>query len=210
MKGTTKRIVLGILGLFLSLALAAALYFYLVFSGNPIERWQAKAAVRKFYEDRYPEEFKVLYWDYDWKRHEFEFVLSPAGKPALEFTATSEATSRSDNYGGARSREYLYTVIDEALGTEFEYLNYRVNVYESYDSPGRMETDLARRLSENEYVLDFTWDTVKIKEAEIDAVLEAVAKRIEGRLDPPVGSLIIRASVYGGTNWYLPDKTVIR
>ena len=210
MKGTTKRIVLGILGLFLSLALAAALYFYLVFSGNPIERWQAKAAVRKFYEDRYPEEFKVLSWDYDWKRHEFEFVLSPAGQPALEFTATLEATSRLDNYGGARSREYFYTVIDEALGTEFEYLNYRVNVYESYDSPGRMETDLARRLSQNEYVLDFMWDTEKIKEAEIDAVLEAVAKRIEGRLDPPVGSLIIRASVYGGTNWYLPDKTVIR
>lgn len=210
MKPTTKRIVLGILGILISLALAAAIYGYFTFSGNPIERWQAKAAVRKFYEDRYPEEFKVLSWDYDWKRHEFEFVLSPAGQPALEFTATLEATSRLDNYGGARSREYFYTVIDEALGTEFEYLNYRVNVYESYDSPGRLETDLDRRLSQNEYVLDFTWDTVKIMEAEIDAVLESVAKRIAGRLDPPVGSLIIRASVYDGTNWYWPEKVVIR
>ena len=210
MKLTTKRIGLGILGIFLSLALAASLYFYIAFSGNPIERWQAKAAVRTFYEDRYSEEFKVLRWDYDWKRHEFEFVLSPAGQPDMEFTATLEETSRIDNYGGARSREYFYTVIDEALGSEFDYLNYRVNVHESYDSPGSMETNLARRLSQNEYVIDFTWDTEKINEPEIDVVLESVAKRIAGRLDRPVDSLIIRASVYDGTNWYLPEKAVIR
>ena len=55
MKKKTKRIIFGIFSLVLLSILAMVLYFYIAFSGNPIERFNQQRALVKVYEISYDE-----------------------------------------------------------------------------------------------------------------------------------------------------------
>ena len=208
MKRPLKRIILSILGILAIQVLAFALYFYIALSGNPIEKWREQRAVLNFYESRYDEDFKVIAADYDYKRNEFEFRLTPKNHSDLEFDSTLDETSRIDQYGAARSKAFLYDILSKAFGSDFDNLEFRVNVYESYDSQGIQETDLYSRLGQNEYVVDISWDAPELEPTKIDASFNEMVHRISDKLVTPVGSLKIRASVYNGKDFYHVDRVL--
>lgn len=111
---------------------------------------------------------------------------------------------RSD-YDYKRSEDFLYATIGKALGSDYDHLAYHVNVYEDLFSPGLLEPDLNKRLSQNEYTIDFSWDAAAIDEENVDQILEEIAQKIAHRLTAPVGSMKLRVSVYDGTNYYFSE-----
>lgn len=205
MKKRSKTIVLGILGLLALIFLSFVLYFYFALSGNPIQQWQERRAIIKFFEGRHDEDFSVVRTDYDYKRSEFEFTLVSKAHPDLEFRTTLNETTRVDKYAERRSEDFLYVTIGEALGSDYEPLAYHVNVHEDYTSPGPLEPDLYKRLSQNDYTIDFSWDASAIDGENVDQILEEMAQKIAHRLTAPVGSMKLRVSVYDGTNYYFSE-----
>jgi len=205
MKKRGKTIVLGILGLLALLLLSFVLYFYFALSGNPIHQWQERREIIKFFENRHDQDFSVVRSDYDYKRSEFEFTLISKAHPDLEFRTTLNETTRFDKYAERRSEDFLYATIGKALGFDYDHLAYHVNVYEDLFSPGLLEPDLNKRLSQNEYTIDFSWDAAAIDEENVDQILEEIAQKIAHRLTAPVGSLKFRVSVYDGTNYYFSE-----
>jgi hypothetical protein len=202
MKINYKRILIKLLfALVVSIA-AFVLYFYVQLSGNPIEGWQEKRDVLKIYEDRYGEDFEVTDTSYDYKRGEFSFTMHPESEPVTSFRTTLDEAGMMDAYGSLRAENYIRNLIVESLGSEYEYLEYTFNVYEHYDSPGIMETDLKTRLGMNNYVVDFSWDVEKIDSDDIDAVFGDMVERISINLTDPVGSILIRVGVYDGKDYY--------
>lgn len=114
-------------------------------------------------------------------------------------------TTRVDKYAERRSEEFLYETIGKALGSDDDPLAYHVNVYEDYFSPGLLEPDLNKRLSQNDYTVDFSWDAAAIDERHVDQILQEIAQKIAHGLTVPVGSLKLRVSVYDGTNYYFSE-----
>lgn len=60
MKKRTMRIIFGIISLVVLAILVMVLYFYIAFSGNPIERFSQQRSIITDYEARYDEDFKVI------------------------------------------------------------------------------------------------------------------------------------------------------
>jgi len=135
MKKRTKRLV-GVIGFLLLTALAFVFYFYMTFSGNIIERFSQQRAIIKAYETSYDEDFKIVSSSYDYKRKEFSFRISSQSQPEIIFTSTLDEADRIDRYAAARCTVYLRKVISEAFGKDFDDLQYRVNIFEEYNSPG--------------------------------------------------------------------------
>jgi len=154
---------------------------------------------------RYIEDFSVVRSDYDYKRSEFEFTLISKAHPDLEFRTTLNETTRVDKYAERQSKDFLYATIGNALGSDYDHLAYRVNVYEDLFSPGLLELDLNKRLSQNDYTIDFSWDAAAIDEGHVDQFLEEIAQKIAHKMTAPVGSLKLRVSVYDGTNYYFSE-----
>ncbi len=208
MKRNWKKILLIVLGVLAAIIISIVLYFYIALSGNPIEKWQERSAVVNLYEDRYNQDFKVERSSYDYKRGEFEFVLYPAEDPDITFRTSLDQTRYTDAYGEARSRRYLSNILSEALGSDFDYLDYHMNVYEEYLAEDAFETDLEKRIGMNSYVVDFSWDVEKIDTDEIDSVFQDITNRIENALDISVGEIKIRIGVYDGTDYYHKDRII--
>lgn len=205
MKKRTKRIIFGTLG-FLSLTvLGFMLYFYIGFSGNPIVGYQQQREVIKIYERMHTEDFVKISSSYDYKRDEFSFNVSSKSQPEIIFTTTLDEANRIDKYAQAQSIKYLNKVINDSLGTDFNHLQYRVNVYEEYDSPGIMEHKTITRLSLNYYVIDISWDTSMLDPLEVESLFADMAHRISEHLDTPVGGLKLRVGVYDGKNYHLGE-----
>ena len=80
-----------------------------------------------------------------------------------------------------------------------------MNVYEDLFSTGLLEPDLNKRLSQNDYTIDFSWDATAIDEGQVDQILEEIAQKIAHKLTTPVGSMKLRVSVYDGTNYYFSE-----
>ena len=171
MKKKTKRIIFGIFCLVLLSILAMVLYFYIAFSGNPIERFNQQRALIKVYEISYDEDFKVISSSYDYKRNEFSYAISSKIHPEIIFTTTLDEAARIDKYAAAHCTDYVYKIVSEALGKDFEDLQYRVNVSEEYDSPGILERDPTTRLSQNQYIVDLSWDPPVVDPLQVDAIL---------------------------------------
>ena len=205
MKKRGKTIVLGILGLLALALLSFVINFYIALSGNPIHQWQERREIIKFFESRHDEDFSVVRSDYDYKRSEFEFTLISNAHPDLEFRTTLNETTRVDKYAELRSEDFLYATIGKALGSDYDHLAYHVNVHEDLFSPGLLESDLNKRLSQNDYTIDFSWDTDAIDEGHADQILEEMAQKIAHRLTVPVGSMKLRVSIYDGTNYYFSE-----
>lgn len=205
MKKRSKQIILGALGLLALLTLSVVLYFYIALSGNPIEGFLEQRQIIRFYEQKYNEDFNLLRSDYDYKRKEFTFSVASENQPEITFSTTLDETTRIDAYAAARCREYLYKVISDALGSDYDHLMYRVNVYEDYNSPGSLEPDLTKRLSQNQYTMDFSWDVTRLEPLQVDSVLKEMAWRISQRLEFSIGALRIRAGVYDGKDYYHAD-----
>jgi hypothetical protein len=178
MKKRGKTIVLGILGLLALVLLSFVLYFYIALSGNPIHQWQERREIIKFFESRYDEDFSVVRADYDYKRSEFEFTLISKAHPDLEFRTTLNETTRVDKYAERRSEDFLYATIGKALGSDYDHLTYHVNVYEDLFSTGLLEPDLNKRLSQNEYTIDFSWDAAAIDEGMWTRFLKKSRKKL--------------------------------
>ncbi|WP_422485406.1 hypothetical protein [Gudongella sp. DL1XJH-153] len=208
MKRNRKKVLLIVLGVITAIILSIVLYFYIALSGNPIEMWQKRSAVVNLFEDRYNQEFKVERSSYDYKRGEFDFVLYPENDPSLTFRSSLDQARYEDAYGEARSRRYIRNIITESLGADFDYLDYRMSVYEEYLAEDAFETDLVRRIQMNSYVIDFSWDVEKIDSDGIDAVFEDIANRIENALDISVGEIKIRIGVYDGVDYYHKDQII--
>jgi len=208
MKKRSKTIVLGILGLLALALLSFVINFYIALSGNPIHQWQERREIIKFFESRYNEDFSVVRTDYGYKRKEFEFTLISKAHPDLEFRTTLNETNRVDKYAERRSEDFLYATIGKALGSDYDHLAYHVNVYEDLFSTGLLEPDLNKRLSQNDYTVDLSWDAAAINEEDVDQILEEIAQKIAHRLTVPVGSLKLRVSVYDGTNYYFSEATL--
>lgn len=202
MKKQSKRILLGTLGLISIVIIAFVLYFYIGFSGNPFVGYQQQRAVIRIYENKYGEDFTKISSSYDYKRDEFSFRLSSKSHPEIIFETTLNEAERIDRYAQSRSIEYLKKVISDSLGNDFDHLQYRVNVYEEYASPGIMEQDPINRLSQNKYVVDFSWDTTLLDSKQVDVTFSKMAQRIADRLDTPVGGLKIRAGVWDSKDYY--------
>ena len=76
MKKRTRRIIFGIISLVVLAILVMVLYFYIAFSGNPIEQFSQQRAIITDYEARYDEDFKIISSSYDYKRNEFTYTIS--------------------------------------------------------------------------------------------------------------------------------------
>jgi len=208
MKKRTKRIIFGTLG-FLSLTiLGFMLYFYIGFSGNPIVGYQQQREIIRIYERMYTEDFVKISSSYDYKRDEYSFNVSSKSHPEIIFTTTLDEANRIDKYAQAQSINYLSRLVSDSLGTDFDQLQYRINVYEKYDSPSRMERDPTTRLRLNYYIVDITWDTATLIPSEVDLILEDMAKRIADHLNTPVGELKIHVGVYDGKNYHSEEMTL--
>ena len=157
MKKRTKRLV-GVIGFLLFTALAFVFYFYMTFSGNIIERFSQQRAIIKAYETRYDEDFEIVSSSYGYKRKEFSFRISSKSEPEIVFTSTLDEADSIDRYAAARSIDYFRKVISESLGNDFDDLQYKVNIFEEYNSPDLLERDMTTRLSQNQYVVDLSWD----------------------------------------------------
>ncbi|NCD09735.1 MAG: hypothetical protein EOL98_09965 [Negativicutes bacterium] len=205
MKKRSKRIIIGVIGFLLLTVLAFAIYFYMAFSGNIIERFSQQRAIIKVYETRYDEDFKIVSSSYGYKRKEFSFRLSSKSKPEIIFTSTLDEADRIDRYAAARSIDYLRKVVSEAFGKDFDDLQYRVNIFEEYNSPDLLERDVTTRLSQNQYVVDLSWDPSVLDTLQIDTIFKDMTQRISGRLDTSIGGLKIRAGVYDGKDYYITE-----
>lgn len=206
MKKRTKRIIFGIIFIVVLLFLAVVLYFYIAFSGNPMERFSQQRAVIRGYEARYGEDFKIIGSSYDYKRTEFSFRISSKSHPEIVFNSTLDDLDRIDRYAEARCIDYLHKIIAEAFGHDFDNLQYRVNIYEDYESPGILERDLMTRLSQNRYVVDLSWDPTVIDPLQVDAIFADMTQRIFERLDTAIGGLKLRVGVWDGKNYYHTEK----
>ena len=204
MKKRTKRLV-GVIGFLLLTALAFVFYFYMAFSGNIIERFSQQRAIIKVYETRYDEDFKIVSSSYGYKRKEFSFRLSSKSKPEIIFTSTLDEADRIDRYAAARSIDYFRKVISETFGKDFDDLQYRVNIFEEYNSPGLLERDVTTRLSQNQYVVDLSWDPPVLDTLQVDTIFNDMTQRISARLDTSIGGLKIRTGVYDGKDYYITE-----
>lgn len=205
MKINYKKFLLIILAAIILLVGAFAAYFHVQLSGNPIDGWKEKRSVLSIYEDRYGEDFKVVDTSYSYKRHEFTFTMHPADDPELKFRTTLDEAGRKDAYGNLRAVVHITELVRDALGSDYDYLEYSLNIYEEYDSPGVLETDLSKRLAMSEYTIDFRWDVEVIESAEIEAIFNEMVNKIEYAIIDPFGSLTIRLSVYDGEDYYFSD-----
>ena len=205
MKKRSKRIIIGVIGFLLLTVLAFALYFYMTFSGNIIERFSQQRSIIKVYEARYDEDFKIVSSSYDYKRKEFSFRISSQSQPEIIFTSTLDEADRIDRYAAARCTDYLRKVISEAFGNDFDDLQYRVNIFEEYNSPGLLERDVTTRLSQNQYVVDLSWDPPVLDTLQVDTIFNDMTQRISARLDTSIGGLKIRAGVYDGKDYYITE-----
>ena len=202
MKKQSKKLLLIIIASFLLVIASFAVNFYIQLSGNPIEGWKEKKALLRLYEEKYGEDFKVTYTSYDYKRHEFSFTMHPESDPESSFRTTLYETERNDAYGELRARGYLSDLVMEALCSGYDYLDYKMNVFEEYDSPGLLEGDLNKRLALNHYKIDFSWDDEKIDPVEIDRVFMDIVERIEEKLTFPIGGIVIRVGVFDGEDYH--------
>ena len=205
MKKRSKRIIIGVIGFLLLTVLAFALYFYMTFSGNIIERFSQQRSIIKVYEARYDEDFKIVSSSYDYKRKEFSFRISSQSQPEIIFTSTLDEADRIDRYAAARSIDYFRKVISESLGNDFDDLQYKVNIFEEYNSPGLLERDVTTRLSQNQYVVDLSWDPPVLDTLQVDTIFNDMTQRISARLDTSIGGLKIRAGVYDGKDYYITE-----
>ena len=204
MKKRTKRLV-GVIGFLLFTALAFVFYFYVTFSGNIIERFSQQRAIIKAYETSYDEDFKIVSSSYDYKRKEFSFRISSQSQPEIIFTSTLDEADRIDRYAAARSIDYFRKVISESLGNDFDDLQYKVNIFEEYNSPDLLERDMTTRLSQNQYVVDLSWDPPVLDTLQVDTIFNDMTQRISARLDTSIGGLKIRAGVYDGEDYYITE-----
>ncbi len=204
MKKRTKRLV-GVIGFLLLTALAFVFYFYMTFSGNIIERFSQQRAIIKAYETRYDEDFEIVSSSYGYKRKEFSFRISSKSEPEIVFTSTLDEADSIDRYAAARSIDYFRKVISEAFGNDFDDLQYKVNIFEEYNSPGLLERDVTTRLSQNQYVVDLSWDPPVLDTLQVDTIFNDMTQRISARLDTSIGGLKIRAGVYDGKDYYITE-----
>lgn len=196
-----RRGFLILLILCLGLALSVGLYYYFALSGNPITGWREGRAVRSHYESRYPMSFEVSGSDYDYKRGTFSFELTPERDPEHRFSTTLHETSYKDVYGETRATAYLRKRTEDALTFNGPVEHYRFHVSEAYDSPAPMETDLFKRLSQNDYTISFSFDVERLDTTVLTPLFNEVKANVEDAIDLPIGGLTLRLSAYDGTDY---------
>jgi hypothetical protein len=207
-KKNWKKWILGFIILIVVLFLSVVAYFYVALSGNPFVMWQQQRAVVKVYENRYHEPFDVIGSNYDYKRGEYEIELSPKSNPEYEFRTTLYEASQIDLYGKMRSIAYLRELIVGAIGSDYADEKYTFNVSEDYRSPGVLETDMMKRLSQNMYTVSFSFDVPSIDTDEMDAMFMEIHDKIFKAIDVPIEEMTLRFSAYDGTNYHHFETTL--
>ncbi len=195
--------------LLVGVALSLGLSYYFALSGNPIAGWREERAVRSFYEGRYHMSFDVLKSNYDYKRGEFSFDLTPEKNPEHHFTTTLYETNHRDVYGETRATAYLRRQIADTLTMDDSVEAFRFHVSENYDSPAPMETDLMKRLGQNQYTISFSFDVAHLGSSALETLFDDVRGHVESAMDVPVGGLTLRLSAYDGTDYAHEEMTLM-
>jgi hypothetical protein len=203
-----KKILLFVLGVLTAIVLFFYINLYLALEGSPFEKWQERKEVVRIYEEAYGQEFVVEESNFDYKRNEFEYTLYPEDNPAMTFRTSLNTMRYKDVYGEVRSRSHIHEIVSEALDSDFDYLGYTMNVFEDHNPTDVFEPNLMKRLSMNNYTVDFRWDVEEIDSAETDAVFEDIVARIEDALNVEIGKLKVRSSVYDGEDYYFNDTVI--
>src|SRR5690554_2300428 len=141
-----KKIVLFALGVLTAIVLFFGLNLYLALEGSPFEKWQERREVVGIYEEAYGREFVVEESNFDYKRNEFEFTLYPEDDPDMTFRTTLNTMRYKDAYGEVRSRSHIHEIVSEALGSDFDYLDYTMNVFEEHNPTDVIEPNLLERI----------------------------------------------------------------
>jgi hypothetical protein len=126
----------------------------------------------------------------------------------MTFRTSLNTMRYKDVYGEVRSRSHIHEIVSEALDSDFDYLGYTMNVFEDHNPTDVFEPNLMKRLSMNNYTVDFRWDVEEIDSAETDAVFEDIVARIEDALNVEIGKLKVRSSVYDGEDYYFNDTVI--
>ena len=208
MKINWKKIVIFALGVLTAIVLFFYINLYLALEGSPFEKWQERKEVVRIYEEAYGKEFMVEESNFDYKRNEFEYTLYPEDDPDMTFRTSLNTMRYKDVYGEVRSRSYIHEIVSETLGSDFDYLDYTMNVFEGPNPTDVFEPDLLKRLPKNSYTVDFSWDVDRVVSNEIDAVFEDIVARLDNAMDVELGELKVRASVYDGEDYYFKDRVM--
>jgi len=203
-----KKIILFALGVLTAIVLYFGINLYLALEGSPFEKWQERREVVRIYEEAYGQEFVVKESNFDYKRNEFEFTLYSEDAPDMTFRTSLNTMAYKDVYGEVRSRSHIQGIVTEALGSDFDYLDFNMNVFEDHNPTEVFEPDLIKRLSINSYTVDFSWDVERIDSEEIDTVFDDIVTRIEDALHMELEDLKVRASVYDGEDYYFKEMVL--
>lgn len=139
---------------------------------------------------------------YDYKNNEFSFGISQKSYPEIIFNSTIDELNNIDRNAAAQCTEYLYKIIFEALGNDFDNLQYSINIYEDFESPGILERDPKTHLSQNRFVVDLSQDSPVIDPLQVDTIFADMTLRISEHLDTAIGGLKLRAGVWDGKNYF--------
>lgn len=209
MKKSWKKWILILLMMVVLICLSTIAYFYFALSGNPFVMWSHKHAIVELYENRHAESFIVTSSSYDYKRGEYEVELSPKLNPDIKFKTSLSEADRVDLYGRARSIKHIKDQVLTALSSTYTTYEYSFNVYEDYTSPGVLETDLMTRLSQNRYVVSFSFDVASINSEALDELFSEIQAKIAQSLSGQLNNMTIRFSAYDGTNYYHAEYMII-
>ena len=131
--------------------------------------------------------------------------LAGAGKDTSALILQRVLKERGMDFIIDRYAAPLKRAAREVFGKDFDDLQYRVNIFEEYNSPGLLERDVTTRLSQNRYVVDLSWDPPVLDTLQVDTIFNDMTQRISARLDTSIGGLKIRAGVYDGKDYYITE-----
>ncbi len=201
MKLTKINIILTVLGILVIAIVSVAAYFYVSLSGNPLVMWQQKKAVLRIYEERYEEEFRVTRSHYDYKRYEYSYTLEPAENPGFIFTTSVSEARQRDLYAKLRAEDFIRKNIEEALKDNLDPDVSSINIHEEFDAVNTTESDVLKRLGQNNYVISISMDTDLLTPDALEAAAIEMGRYIDSALNIPLGSLKLRLSVYDGASY---------
>lgn len=208
MKTTKRRIILIFLGILAIIILSVIAYFYVALSGNPIVMWQQKQAVLRIYEDRYDEDFIVIRSDYDYKRGEYFYTLEPEDYPHFKFNTSVYESTQHDVYAELRAEDFIRQTVEEALKNSLDFQAATLNIHEQHTTSADTESDVLKRVLQNDYVISISMDVDQLDPGAVDAAAIDMGHKIDIALNATLGGLKLRVSAYDGTNYHFAEVDI--
>lgn len=165
-----------------------ALFVINMFSGNPISRGNARKAYLEYFETTYGEDFTVYASTYNPKIPDYIFEMGPTRDSGVRFDTALYGMGISDEYGGMLASAKLAEDIDSILKPGYGHLDYALVTGEDPmvgyggENPDYFETDLAKRVTKNHYLLEIILPDGSVSKTELKTLFEEMAEEIESKL----------------------------